>query len=150
MLPDVDAVGYWLGVPKDALLGHRGLTHSLSFALLGGLATALVLARGKGSAFSPLAALYLVLAMASHGLLDACTNGGPGIAFFSPFSNARYFLPFRPITVSPIGFQGALGERGLRILLSEIRWVLMPSLLLAGSGVLARSWWARRRNRPAH
>jgi len=31
------------------------------------------------------------------------TNGGLGIAFFSPFDPARYFLPWRPILVSPIG-----------------------------------------------
>ena len=27
--------------------------------------------------------------------------GGLGVAFFSPFSNARYFLPWRPIRVAP-------------------------------------------------
>jgi hypothetical protein len=25
------------------------------------------------------------------------TNGGLGVAFFSPFDNGRYFLPWRPI-----------------------------------------------------
>jgi inner membrane protein len=30
--------------------------------------------------------------MASHGVLDALTNGGHGIAFFSPFLNERYFF----------------------------------------------------------
>ena len=28
-LPDVDALGYKLGVPYESLWGHRGLTHSL-------------------------------------------------------------------------------------------------------------------------
>jgi inner membrane protein len=31
-IPDLDAVGYWLGVPYDSALGHRGITHSLAFA----------------------------------------------------------------------------------------------------------------------
>lgn len=30
------------------------------------------------------------------------TDGGLGVAFFSPFDNKRYFLPWRPIRVSPI------------------------------------------------
>ena len=34
VLPDVDALGYWAGIPYDAPLGHRGFTHSLVFAAL--------------------------------------------------------------------------------------------------------------------
>jgi inner membrane protein len=40
---------------------------------------------------------------ASHGILDAMTDGGLGVAFFSPFDDTRCFFPFRPIKVSPIG-----------------------------------------------
>ena len=145
VLPDIDAVGYWLGVPTSALLGHRGLTHSLAFAIVVGLVGALLLAKGGlPPGAGPRAALYLVLAMLSHGLLDACTNGGPGIAFFAPFSTARYFFPFRPIAVSPIGVEGVFGERGLRILASEARWILLPSAFLAGGAVLVRSRWSKR------
>lgn len=145
VLPDVDAVGYWLGVPTHSLIGHRGLTHSLTFALVVGVSAAFLLARSAGSArLRRQIALYFVLAMMSHGLLDACTNGGPGVAFFSPFSNARYFFPFRPLVVSPIGVQGVLGERGLRILASEARWILLPSALLASLGMLLRPRWSRR------
>ena len=147
VLPDIDAVGYWLGVPTRALLGHRGLTHSLAFALSIGLGTAWLLTRrGVPAAGRVRIALYLALAMVSHGLLDASTDGGQGIAFFAPFSSARYFLPFRPIAVSPIGLQGVFGERGLRILASEARWILLPSALLAGGAILlrSRSRWSRR------
>jgi inner membrane protein len=56
---------------------------------------------------------YLFLATASHGVLDAMTDGGLGVAFFSPFDNRRYFLPWRPIVVSPISiarfFSGRVG-----------------------------------------
>jgi inner membrane protein len=145
VLPDLDAVGYWLGVPTSALIGHRGLTHSLAIALTLGLGTAWLLTRREVSAAARArTGLYLVLAMISHGLLDAATNGGPGVAFFAPFSSARYFLPFRPIAVSPIGIQGVFGERGLRILSSEARWILLPSALLAGGAILLRSPWSRR------
>ena len=34
VLPDVDAIGYFAGVPYESLFGHRGITHSLPFALL--------------------------------------------------------------------------------------------------------------------
>jgi len=30
VLPDVDVVGFAVGIPYEHLLGHRGLTHSLS------------------------------------------------------------------------------------------------------------------------
>ena len=131
-LPDVDSVGYRLGVPYDSLWGHRGLTHSL-------LAAALVAAVGTGlgqlagPARRPPAgrlALLLFLATASHGLLDAMTTGGLGVAFFSPWELKRYFFGFRPIKVSPISIRAFLGLKGLRVLASELWWVGMPCLLL--------------------
>lgn len=144
VLPDIDSVGYWLGVPTRSWLGHRGLTHSIAFAVGIGLCGALAAARSWVPADTrPRLALYLVLAVLSHGTLDAFTNGGPGIAFFSPFSNARYFFPFRPLVVSPIGVEGVLGERGLRILASEARWILLPSAVLAGAALLLRPRWSK-------
>src|SRR6267378_8050335 len=52
---------------------------------------------------------FFFLATASHGLLDAMTNGGLGVAFFAPFCDTRYFLPWQPIVVSP-----AIDPRALR------------------------------------
>lgn len=145
VLPDSDAIGHWLGVPTRSLFGHRGITHSLGFAIVAALGAALLLARRSGQPqLRGRLALYFILAMVSHGMLDACTNGGPGIAFFAPFSNARYFFPFRPLVVSPIGVQGVFGERGLRILASEARWILLPSALLAIAGTVVRSSWSKR------
>jgi inner membrane protein len=48
-------------------------------------------------------AITAILVVASHPLLDTLTNGGLGCALFWPFDNARYFAPWRPIPVSPIG-----------------------------------------------
>jgi inner membrane protein len=138
MLPDIDAVGYWLGVPTHSLIGHRGLTHSIAFALSVGLAAGWWWSRKATPVPRSRLMLYLVAAMLSHGMLDALTNGGPGIAFFAPFT-ARYFFPFRPIAVSPIGVQGVFGERGLLILASEARWILLPSALIALSAMLFNS-----------
>jgi inner membrane protein len=84
------------------LFGHRGLTHSFLFALALAVAVAaLVHVRDPGKSLGDVC-LYLFLATASHGVFDALTNGGRGIAFFAPFSSTRYFFPFRPIEVSPI------------------------------------------------
>jgi inner membrane protein len=147
VVPDLDAIGFWLGVPTHSVLGHRGLTHSLAFAVVAGLAAAGVYRRadhqGTGG---PWLRVYFILVLASHGLIDAMTNGGPGIAFFSPFSNARYFFPFRPIQVSPIGID-VFNDRGLRILASESRWVWLPAALVAACGILARRAFARGRPR---
>jgi inner membrane protein len=73
---------------------------------------------------------YVFLATASHGLLDAMTNGGLGVAFFSPFVNQRYFLPWRPILVSPISVTRFFSVRGYDVLRSELFWVWIPAFLL--------------------
>jgi inner membrane protein len=138
VLPDIDALGYWAGIPYDAPLGHRGLTHSLFFAAVLALAGAAFAKRLGVSRAVVLAVLFL--AAASHGLLDAMTTGGMGVAFFAPFSNARSFLPWRPIAVSPIGIERFFSERGLTILVSELTWIWAPCAALAAAG-----WLARRR-----
>ena len=71
--------------------------------------------------------LYFFFCTASHGLLDAMTNGGLGVAFFSPFDTTRYFFPVRPILVSPIGVSEFFSEYGVRILVSEAIWIWLPS-----------------------
>ena len=136
VLPDVDALGYWAGVPYDAPLGHRGFTHSLFFAgalALVGAACARRLGVSRRSAFG-----VVFLAAASHGLLDAMTTGGMGVAFFSPFSNARYFLPWRVIAVSPIGIGRFFSPRGLAIIRSELTWIWAPCAAVAALGLALR------------
>jgi inner membrane protein len=136
VLPDADALGYWAGVPYDAPLGHRGFTHSFCFAGLTALAAAACARRlgvPRRTAF-----LVVFLAASSHGVLDAMTTGGMGVAFFSPFSNARHFLPWRVIAVSPIGVGRFFSERGARILASELAWIWAPCAALAAAGILAR------------
>src|SRR5439155_17134978 len=75
---------------------------------------------------------YLFVATASHGLLDALTDSsGLGIPFFWPFDSSRYFFPFTPIAMSPIGAAHFFSERGFSVLQSEFRWVWIPSLAFA-------------------
>jgi inner membrane protein len=113
VLPDIDVVGFRFGVHYGDFWGHRGFTHSLVFAaLLAAIATAVLTRYGMEAIERfPLFA-YLFLAAASHGVLDAMTNGGLGVAFFSPFNNGRYFLPWRPIRVSPISVHRFFSGRG--------------------------------------
>ncbi len=59
------------------------------------------------------------------------TTGGKGVAFFSPFDNGRYFLPWRMIQVSPIGMDDFFGKWGIAVIKSEILWIALPVLLLA-------------------
>jgi inner membrane protein len=67
------------------------------------------------------------------------TTGGLGVAFFSPFENSRYFLPYRPIKVSPMGFQKFFSEWGLEVIKSEIIWIGIPLLVL----LLSISIWKK-------
>ena len=71
--------------------------------------------------------LYFFFCTASHGVLDAMTNGGLGVAFFSPFDTTRYFFPVRPVLVSPIGVSEFFSAYGVRILASEAIWIWLPS-----------------------
>lgn len=133
-LPDADALGFVLGVPYRSFLGHRGFTHSLAFAALTGLLVAALAFRGAFGA----RAVFFAAVTASHGALDALTNGGLGVAFFSPLARGRFFFPFRPVAVSPIRAGEFFGPAGLRILGSEIRWIWLPTLALLGAVLLTR------------
>jgi inner membrane protein len=139
ILPDADILGVPLGVPFGSPLGHRGFSHSLVFAAaLAAVVVALFFRRMPEGASRLRLWLYFFLATASHGVLDALTNGGPGIASFAPFDDARYFLPVRPVVVSPIGIRPFFSEWGLRVIDSELRWIWLPSVVFAGLAVIVR------------
>src|SRR5262245_15441197 len=101
LLPDADAFGFPLGVPYEAPWGHRGATHSLVFATGIAVLAGLVASALRLAAFRT--ALIAEVVVASHGLLDAMTDGGLGCALLWPFSNERMFAPWRPLPVAPIG-----------------------------------------------
>lgn len=89
VLPDIDVIGFRFGIHYGDLWGHRGMTHSLLFAAVVGIAASFFV---TGSRDRWKAAFLLFVITASHGLLDAMTDGGLGVAFFSPFDRTRYFL----------------------------------------------------------
>ena len=139
--PDLDVFAPRVPVAYRDLVAHRGLSHSLLMAAV--VSTLVVILFYRDGAW-PLrwkrVWLFLFLAMASHGLLDAFTNGGPGVAFFAPFSAKRYFFPYRPLLVSPLSIKAFLTSRGVAILLNEMRWVWAPSVGLATVVLLFRAW----------
>jgi inner membrane protein len=135
-IPDIDVIGFPLGVDYGDPFGDRGFTHSLFFAALPALATiAMVFPRGVLNLGRPSLWLYLFMATASHGFLDAMTIGGLGAAFFAPFDNSRNFLPWTPIRVSPIGITNFVADGGIPVFPSEFLWIWLPSALLAAAAL---------------
>ncbi|KAF0812534.1 Inner membrane protein YbcI [Andreprevotia sp. IGB-42] len=129
MLPDLDVVTFRLGIPYADQFGHRGASHSLFAAAFFGLLLAAGHAARRGRAPFLAAWAVLLAAIASHALLDACTDGGEGVALLWPFSDTRFFFPVTPISVSPIGAH-FFSARGGHTLMSEALWVGLPCLLL--------------------
>jgi inner membrane protein len=136
IVPDLDVFLFHLGIPYSHDLAHRGFSHSVAFAALAALAAACAFRR-LHTTFR-CAFLFLFASMASHGVLDAFTTGGPGIAFLWPWSGERYFPPFQVIEVSPISIRRFLSERGVRVLLSELAWIWLPCAALVGAAIGVR------------
>jgi inner membrane protein len=137
LLADLDVVSFGLGIPYNSRFGHRGFSHSLCCAVLVSLAVAVLASSYFAVPWRQLGGFSLIVVIA-HSLLDAITDGGCGIAFFSPFNDRRYFLPWRPVQVSPIGL-AVFSRWGLRALLSEIVWIWLPLALLVGGIALKRT-----------
>lgn len=97
VLPDVDAIGRPFRAGDVAWLGgHRALTHSLLFAAtLSALVSVTWLRLAAGVQAKLVLWLALTLAIASHGALDSLTTYGEGIQFLAPFTEARYWSPWR-------------------------------------------------------
>lgn len=146
LLPDIDVVGFKIGIAYGDFWGHRGFTHSLVFALITGFTVGLACYHRLGIN-SPRWWRYVALfscVTASHGVFDAMTNGGLGIAFLAPFDNTRYFFSWTPVEVTRVGFHNFISYKGISILLSETVYILAPMALLA-----AILFWIRKRNEKA-
>ncbi|WP_299114364.1 metal-dependent hydrolase [uncultured Winogradskyella sp.] len=126
IIPDIDVLAFKFGISYSHPLGHRGFTHSILFALvLSGLLSFLF-----GKTRKLIFAIVLFLSTLSHGVLDAMTSGGKGVGFFIPFENSRYFFPFREIRVSPIGIEQFFSEWGMRVVMSELKYIAIPCFII--------------------
>ena len=127
VLPDLDVLAFQFHIAYSHVLGHRGFTHSLGFALaLALLASALApyLRSTRLVSF-----VFVGLSTISHGLLDMLTNGGLGIALWWPWSSERLFFPWQVIEVSPLSLSRVFSARGLAVIQSELLWIWLPALL---------------------
>jgi len=145
VLPDADVLGFRFGVAYESCLGHRGFFHSLLFSAIVGAACVLVLfghvPRFSGRWWKHV--LFFTLVGASHGALDAFTDGGLGIAFLAPLSNSRFFAPWTPIPVCSIGLHDVFTGRAVPVIGLEAVYVWVPALL----AVVAVRFCRRRRER---
>jgi inner membrane protein len=130
IMPDADVIGFYFGVSYGSFWGHRGFSHSILFALIFGILITFIFCRKQ---FLTTRGLYFIffffLCTISHAILDAMTTGGKGVAFLSPFDTTRYFFPWRPIRISPLGIKKFFTSSGITVLLSELHWIGIPSVL---------------------
>jgi inner membrane protein len=137
MLPDVDSL--W-DAPYGSMLGHRGFTHSLLFALVVSLAAA-ALPRHRLN-YVPLVIFFFIIT-GSHGILDAFTDGGFGIPLLWPFSSHR-FGPRGPIHVSDIAFE-IPNWRTSRTVRTELLYVWVPVGVIVAGRALVWAWQSHSR-----
>ena len=126
-LPDIDVVSFALGIPYEHMLGHRGFTHSIFFAIIWAYIVSLFFNKQRKLIFG-----VILCATISHSVLDAMTNGGLGVAFFAPFTSKRFFFSWRLIQVSPIGISQFFSHWGWQVIKSELIYIFVPSMLLLG------------------
>lgn len=134
LLPDADVIAFKFGIPYESQWGHRGFTHSLVFAFVFGYIFTFFhqfFESKKSTVF-----WWTSLSLISHIAFDALTNGGLGVAAFWPLTSERFFFPWTPVEVSPIGVRGFLSMRGVTVVLNEVLWLWGPALLIGGVGRL--------------
>ncbi len=140
IIPDFDVIMFRIGIPYAHPMGHRGFFHSFLFAaIIGGLLAYIFFSRHEASAkkYTKLSLVFILIGI-MHCLLDAMTNGGLGIGLFIPFSYERYFLPWKPIEVSPISISGFFSNWGLKVLKNELIFLIIPSIILVLSTRIIR------------
>jgi len=135
ILPDADVIAFKFGIPYEHMFGHRGFTHSIFFSVLFGLLVAFIFHRKERLKFG----LIYFLCTLSHAFLDALTTGGRGVAILAPFSEERFFLPWRFIKVSPMSIKRFISEWGVEVLKSEFVYIWIPCLIILGVTSLSKA-----------
>lgn len=129
-LPDIDVAGVWLGIGRIGMWGHRGFTHSVLFAFLAGVAVASLCFRPvdwrSKRWWSTVA--YFFAVTASHGVFDALNESPFGVAFFAPFSPARYLFPYH--LLPGIGVSRFFTSFGEAVLFREAAFIWCPVIVV--------------------
>jgi inner membrane protein len=136
-LPDIDVLGWPLHISGASPFGHRAITHSLAFAVVGAVVATIVCFRGHQWTNGRVRiALILGLALLSHACLDALSTYSAGVEFFAPFSQQRFRFPWTPLGDPTGGLSGQL--------LQDAVFVLLPAVLVGWLGIKVRRWDSRR------
>jgi inner membrane protein len=143
-MPDFDALGFRFGIQYGDLWGHRGITHSLAFALLVSLLAVVLFyrkvprfSRGWWLIWAVLAAMPL-----SHLIVDMFTDATYGVALLAPFSAERFWFAWRPIPAAHMRLRTFFSNGGLGVLAFEALWLWLPAAVPASA-----AWFIRRRRR---
>jgi inner membrane protein len=136
VLPDLDTLSL---SSYSSVGGHRGFTHSLTFALAVGIVAAGLTGWYLRVGFWRLALVFFAVT-ASHALLDMMTRGGNGVALWWPVSEERVGS-WGPIPVADLGFDWPDPCRS-RAVRGELLYVWLPLTIVVGLVV-----WLRRRAR---
>lgn len=137
-LPDIDLL-WGRDVAGGSWLAHRGVTHSLAFAVLAGSLTAALCFRNpRFTAVRARYAVALIIATASHGFLDSLAVYGAPVAFLFPFTTHRYLLPWRIFGGQYVPWPHSTVRRVLSVVKNEVLWVWLPSVLLLGITTVMR------------
>ena len=142
-LPDIDAIGRPFGnLSFEALFGgHRGLTHSVMFALaFSAIVTWGFFRRPQWTALQRRLWATFALAIVSHGVLDALSTIGSGVAFWAPFSWTHYEFAWQPLGELGPGSRGP--DRVLDMVANEFVWVGLPSLMVVAIARFIRRAYA--------
>lgn len=132
IVPDLDVFST---AAYGGALGHRGITHSLLFALaIGSLAAGATFRRFRVRWWS-LAALFSLI-IASHGLLDALNRGGANVPFFWPLAGSYGNWGLIPVSDIGVGLPDAWRSRAVR---AELLWLWLPT----AAAVVAVTAWRR-------
>lgn len=144
--PDLDSIAFVYGIPYESQWGHRGFTHSILFALVFAVFSTIFHRVLKANRLAVFTTSFI--SMLSHGVLDACTTGGLGVAFFWPMNSDRYFLPWQVIEVSPISIKSFFSKKGLTVLSSEFFYVWLPCIVVGVVAMLLNitgKWYMRKK-----
>jgi len=144
LLPDADVLGFRLASTMKipgAIAAQRTRWCSRSRS------PARFSSSRKAARFPPLRTALIALAVvSSHALLDTLTDGGLGCALLWPFSDERFFAPWAPLPVAPIG-RAFLSAEGLRVALVELV-ALSPLIAFLLWHLVARNAAKKKRERP--
>ena len=130
-LPDIDALGRPFGnLRYEAVFGgHRGFTHSVAFAaLLAALIASGFFRQSRWNRVRPRLWATFFIATVSHGIFDALSTIGNGVAFWAPFSWTHYEFVWQPLGEIGPGPRGP--ERILALVGNELLWVGLPALIV--------------------